>query len=913
MKKRALLIVLCGAMVGAFFVPWFAAKAASLTITFDDGGYAYTIINGTLVDEMPGHGITLKRAAGPPSTYASVRIDLPGISTVTHVCLDSYKNSGPPYNLGRAIWLYDASDNRLSYTFGNPSTYFFLYENYSAYEWTKPCADVNVPGVSYAIAQIGSGGSYSAHLDNISITYSSDSPTITPSVSPTPTATYHPVASWNKPIRGSDQKTDDLIYYPANAPGSALTGNAYTDTYNLNVGFSAAPGLYVFAVFAGSITAVDPFTCSPVFGPESICEILWSGMPVSRYGIQTQGAYLVSEALADGRTIRYLISNPLIETGDTVTGGCLIGTVPKFYDYFGNTLGEGALLIQGLETDGVTAFDLSPMLITEPSGVACKSNTNSSCALVQNSTFQATGGGWQLNPGRPETYIPYLIPNGGVFFPVSIAQTLNLDSAAQYRIELLYEVQANSPAQKLSVGLGTTETVMNLDSTQDKTTYIIPADTYTADQPGGLYSFRIEGLEDAERLTLYFACVSDANDSVVVPGGGCIVLDPNFGQSYIDSPWTVSGAPDPPAVIPGGMAIIPDGGFVSQSITLWPGDGGINVNYDLLVTYRRQGIANAGKDIKLSWAFGGSSGDLEPASTSQTWADYTATFGVATNVVTDDLILTGVGSDSAQAAQISKICIHTHDGSTPPGYRPALPFEGGCRYCVFSPAGDVATDLSEFQQWLNCQFYQLWECQAKILLRYIWHTLTSILTLLGFFRLWLSATLINLATWGNGNLLVFIRWLDGQINNAVQNLVWAILNWHDTSGGGGTNLWDFLIALIGGIFGLLNVFVQMVANIMQMIIAGVIGFLVNAVGLLLGLLQSIINGLNTAPASISTDWIPNCNDATSGLFVVCTAIYGVEAGLAIGPFQYLVPIGIGLGALNLLWWGIGRIKAVFTE
>jgi hypothetical protein len=153
--------------------------ADSLTVTFDEGGYAYTILDGTL-GTASGHGNVLVRAAGPPAKFAGIRIDLPGASTVTHVCMDSYKNAAPPMSLGRGIWLYDAAGNRISYTFGNPSTYYLNYENSSSHQWISICLSVNISGVAYAIAQIGSDGAWNDLMDNVQITYTADSPTLTP-------------------------------------------------------------------------------------------------------------------------------------------------------------------------------------------------------------------------------------------------------------------------------------------------------------------------------------------------------------------------------------------------------------------------------------------------------------------------------------------------------------------------------------------------------------------------------------------------------------------------------------------------------------------------------------------------------------------------------------------------------------
>ena len=58
----------------------------------------------------------------------------------------------------------------------------------------------------------------------------------------------------------------------------------------------------------------------------------------------------------------------------------------------------------------------------------------------------------------------------------------------------------------------------------------------------------------------------------------------------------------------------------------------------------------------------------------------------------------------------------------------------------------------------------------------IWQILTGILVFFGYFRMWLNAQLGEFVTWGNGNLLVALRYVNGlavnlgaQIANAIQS------------------------------------------------------------------------------------------------------------------------------------------------
>jgi hypothetical protein len=919
--KRAIWItLLCAALVGALCFPY-PAFANSVIVTFDAGGWGdFTIVHGTLgAYGNPNQGLYGGSAAGNcnsfPASYTVNRVDfvLNVVYTITGFAYDHKESGGG--STGGVVILYDSSDTVLA-------TYTPSYTGSSSWH-TYSNSSINVAGVKKVSIQNSAcgGAGYQVYLDNASITATDTiNPTNTPTA--TPTATLNPsIDGWNKPIRAADVRIADTSYHGVQNPFGGvglLPWSGATHNEETAFGFSELAYAPVFAVRDGTIDSVDLLTntsgnsCTNASAAAPYCYAVIYG-DNTYYLVKYEDTYIVTESIDGGRKIRYFLQGVQVTVGDAVTAGCQIGKSVPMKGFGESEWPIGAVLLQGIEPDGISSFDITQKLVNPPIGNRCASTRGAACTLTQNPDFQISEGGWTVSPGHPDmlSVVPYIVPDGGIIFPMSVQQTLNLDSQAQYKISLQYAVQPGATNQTFTVALGTT--VHTITSSANLSGALIEktfdAATYIPDQASGLYTLQITALTgQADQTDLRFICVSDANDQVVAPGGGCIVLDPMFSQTWSSSPWAVGG--DPAALVPGGMAVVYDGSTLSQSITLNPAEGGGNINYDLQVTYRRQGVASTGKSIALDWSFGSQSGSLT-AATDQVWRDYIDTFGIATNSVTATLTLTGSGSDAQQTAQISKVCIAPHDGGTAPGYRPPPPFEAGCRFCVYSPTGDVATDLGELQQWLGCQFYQLWECQAKILLRYIWQTLVNILTLLGFFRLWLSATIINLTSWGNGNLLIFIRWLEGQISNAVSNLVLAIFNWHDSAGGSPTNIWDFLIAVLGALVEIIKAIISLVGSIVQLIISGVIGFLVNGIGGFLGMIQSIINGIAYSSSQVQVDWLPNCADPQSALFVICAASAGIEQELSLTPIPVLVPVILGAGAFGLIWWAINRfIRAV---
>jgi hypothetical protein len=65
---------------------------------------------------------------------------------------------------------------------------------------------------------------------------------------------------------------------------------------------------------------------------------------------------------------------------------------------------------------------------------------------------------------------------------------------------------------------------------------------------------------------------------------------------------------------------------------------------------------------------------------------------------------------------------------------------------------------------------------------------------------------------------------------------------------------------------------------------------------------------------VQVDWLPNCADPQSALFVICAASAGIEQELSLTPIPMLVPVILGAGAFGLIWWAINRfVRAVTGE
>ncbi len=329
-----------------------------------------------------------------------------------------------------------------------------------------------------------------------------------------------------------------------------------------------------------------------------------TGMYLPLQHLYWNDAYVVKSTDGDGNEYWYIVKNPRIKAGDVLAAGCVIGeTLPMAYTDF--TMGDVNLVAHSTSTgwtmvqardSGDIWLTIKDKLTIEPDGSACAAGS-SACALVYNPSFENRANGWILE--QDETgQEPLIIPTGGVSLTGRLrSRAMNLSSTTSYIIEVRYR-QVHFPlAFTVQLGTDAPISVTDTEERSGEITYTSTASTYTADA-SGTYSLVLTGTTNYPEVFIDFVCISEAGAQQPAPAGGCIVLDPELNQTLDTSPWDGSSSPDPPAFGAVGMMIVPDGGFIKQSITLHP-NGGSSQEYKLWVEWRRQGVVQTDHNIAI--------------------------------------------------------------------------------------------------------------------------------------------------------------------------------------------------------------------------------------------------------------------------------------------------------------------------
>lgn len=654
-------------------------------------------------------------------------------------------------------------------------------------------------------------------------------------------------------------------------------------------------------------------------------------------------AFLINVAAEGGDTLYYVVGTPKVAAGDTVAAGCVLGVTLPF-KYSDATPGElthetpnGWAMAQARNAGDVW-YDIKSSLTETPNGAACTA-VNSNCKLVYNAGFANQAEGWILaedkNGHRPSMdYRGGIIPAGYVR-----SRDISLDGATQYTIELRYHVTA-WPYYGFSVQLGasTALSVFQDGATDGSIVWKSTPATYTAGA-NGLYQLVLsagnDGVSDP-RVAVDFACIYESTGTnPPAPAGGCLLLDPELDKTLDTSPW--DGSSDPPAFGAAGLMIIPDGGWIKQSLTLHPKSGG-SQGYKLWIEWRRQGAPQTDHHVSLDWEYDTASGTFGP-STAQNWQTDTDTFTIAADT-TADLTITASGSHTTEAAQINRICVTTGDGSLPPGYDPPGP--GGdiaCRICTYNPVGDLATDFSDYVSWLGCRLTQLWDCQLKIVLYGILQAITDVLTLLAFILIWLAAVIQGAIGWANGNLLVSTRWVGGQLQNLgiiFQNSLTNLRSFSLTTSGG-AGFWDAIVSIANAIRSIVGDLIAGIGTpiigLLQQIVTGLFGALAGLLGLigtiltiafmwlstqaaiLVSLLSNTIKALYEALSTASVQippGAPTCQAPGTFLYIPCLGFYILDNTIFSGPIVYVIPVFMGLNGFRVLLWAARRVKNTFA-
>jgi hypothetical protein len=960
LKQVVFVLVACG-LLGLMFVASVPRAEAQSPICYYIGsatpaGWTVTINQGSVTGVGPGGGDEytgqIGNIFGDTLNFVSVDVDFGGAVAPINQISQSWRiNSAGAIGIGGRLFLYNGATlvqdiNWASGVVSSGQLNVWVDQN------NFP-GNTNATRVTFILLTNTNGTALLRDLrvcsTSFTIPTATPTPTLTPTITPTSLPSL-PTSGWAYPISTADQWEGSFIL--GDAVGDELKEldpvfEALLDSPAV-LGFGKTRDTYVHAVYGGTVTEVVEFSpyCDPareytnivqqwIGRSRSWCYQEWNPVvPTRGFRLNTDGAFRITVTLADTRRIRYVVANPRVETGDTVTTGCILGTLLPFSTddlSVQNEQSAGWTFVQGSSAANV-GFNLLPYLDTEPQDIVCaKTGVNSSCKLVANPTFSNRGSGWSIQPttdgGQPDF-------TDGLGLRGSLSQVISLDSTKQYTITIKYRT-LEQPAYAFNIRFGSGAAINVVpDDSPSQITKVIPAATYTPNSSefgAELYSLIVSSTLSRATIAIDFICVSEANEPPPLPSA-CIFNDPDF-ETEIDSVWDTSGDWGE------GYSVLTESESFNQSVKLNPASGGAQTYKLEVVAAINPNATTPFATTNIEWSWGSASGTLGPL-TAKTFQTFTATFNVsaaATNTFLFDL------ATSSESVVFDRVCITTVDGTPPPGYEPLPPLKPACRTCIYLPSGDLATDMANLVRWLACFILQLWECQVKTILMGIWTTTLNILTFLGFLRLWFLISLQQIIGWWYGALLVGFQYLNGQfvnlgttMRNALNgaNISTVIIddgssftdvllefirglrdltslpnNLIDAIESIFTGLFDFLSTAVAGLATVLSSLISLAQTVFQTIAFMIQSFIANVLGTLVSLIVGVVNGFNIGASNvIDADWIPDCNDPQSAMFTVCVALSLIENEINAGPAVLLIPLLIGVMSLSTILWAIERLS-----
>ena len=930
---RAVLVVVFGALVGsAFFVIPVRAQSGNCDYPrvwdFTAGDYAGWTIQ---------HGTQTANGAGPVYINSSTKLlqmtlmcDNP-VGNPRKFLYGFWSSHGWAGNRPYSIALLDENGDVILGQLGQGS-------GAAGQGWWEYSGNMSAVYGIQIYFQWGTSETY--WVNYFEINHTTPVPTSTPMITPTPVVVPGVGAGWSYPVAQRDRPLSRPDLYRVLPVFAEIDLENLTETVpSALLGLSLGQGANVHAVLSGQITEIAPLSgmCIHQGGIPNIqpgsCQMNDPGGGLTEVlHLFYQQAQLVTQDVGEGRFIRYVVASPRVRVGDVVEQDCILGqTLPMSKGY--PILEEsqaGWTLLEGVE--GEAPFDLLTPLSREPDDLTCRAEPSPQCSYVRNPDFQSADF-WELGSYAGQT--PSIALGGGLVpTGYAVQRDIFLDPDTEYAILVRHIPEPAASSYSFSVELGTESHMVQwipADGVVPQDT-LIPAQVYTPLTAGGLFNLSISGLANAAATTIDFICIFEPAAALPQPTGGCLLFNHEFDQN--SASWNSAGV----VVWGGGLARVLDTGSIAQPLRLSPKASGPQ-SYTLAVRARRAGVYAAGESIDLGWTWSSFSGVLTGFTTTQNanFQEKTATFTVS-GAATADLTLTVDAQNSTpKSLHLDRVCITTNDGAVPPGYLDPPLIEANCKICVYEPSGEVAQDLSELVSWLGCMLLSLWECSVKSVLVGLWQTLTTILMMLGYFRMWLSLSFANFAEWANANTVVLAQFLGGELTNVgtrLQNSLTSMVSVTQIQTGS-AGLWEVLLALInqlantignviygvisplidlvrevlGGILQLVVGLIDLMFALLGVVLALVAGFVVNAISLVLGIFQAILNGVNMAPAEIPP-WLAACSDPLSGVFTpssqigyLCLGVYVMEQRMQQGAAQYFIPVFMGLASLALLLWG----------
>lgn len=219
--------------------------------------------------------------------------------------------------------------------------------------------------------------------------------------------------------------------------------------------------------------------------------------------------------------------------------------------------------------------------------------------------------------------------------------------------------------------------------------------------------------------------------------------------------------------------------------------------------------------------------------------------------------------------------------------------------------------MSSWTVWLWRQFDRFFQCDMMIVHRQIRNTTTEIYRITGWSMRYWKALAFYQADWMETRLF---PWLNGHFNNIASNGGVFYIN---NSSGAGTNLWDFLIAILQYV---IYPIINAAAALLGLIISGVFGlmaiFLVQVFGIIsqiIDIIGALIAGWQGA-TPIPVPGFPTCEtDPTTN--IMCVPLYILsntifEPG---GPGEIMLTLITAWGSLELILWVVASIRQGLME
>lgn len=923
------------------------ARAADVSIGFDGGDSAYTIVNGNIASGAFTGNSLFGEAIGGDVYQLDLTIPLDSACTYTGFNMD-YRavNTRVGLDIGIGLFIYDI-DNVELFSAGSPSAPGLADDTHRTFPQT-----FSISGADHAYIYINWGSfstaGGSAEIDNISFT-----------------CTGGGGGGLTKPIAAADVSADfgmfdyDYVHNTHAEYESSFPVEAFSENFGANVA----------AVADGTVISVTPYTpdsCSAFlqvfsFGNLRWCNVVIPGPITENAFSQTYSLEMVNnwkvviEDASDASiTYEYILTAPTVKVGDVVAAGCVIGQTIQIKQlplgivqfaftvaslgvsggtgFLSNETNAGVVFVSKYDTGALVS--LYPSLTEEPDLASCKEQQLSACV---NNNPNLKGFAYY----ERESDVSLLDGGGATIPPFNyiLQKDILIDPEQDYTLSI--------QARQRSAGGDDDRATVNLQIGSQLDSFDVPlswrnitlttsgSDWHTDNLTTIFISNQPSSVNDIE---IRYICLAPVTASTAP--GGCYFANNEFDADGTE--WTFSGTTfgtgqafmrDGDYIFQTGVKLLPDEstshiytiravarllatgdytGQIGKSVTLnytYP-DGGTPTEVGTIdsTLVAQQGINPITNDVVYDYPY-----VLE--ATLEITEETTSIFKFEVSVTDTDHYLNGIRLDS--------VCIDPQGDGTFPGqtgtggYTP--PFVVGCAVVPVPVENSIGSWV--FYHWANLK--RFFSCDLMKLLNK-WFTLFDSFqrTIKGVARWWIA-----LVHRGNTWLTSFMWWANGSVRNMAMGQVTTI-----TESGGCHDIFCAITDVVTTLGNLLNPIVQALNNVVNVLvgvfigvvnlfftlIGGLVGFVVALLSRLFGflgqalaLLQGLIGAYNGAtPTAIPG--LPTCaTDPNSSIF--CAGIWVMDNTIFAGRWNTLFTLILSILAIHLILWTIGEFRDILLK